>query len=76
MMLAKLILLYENNIQKISFLIVDATNYLISMTILQILLMKKEIWIATLAGICTNLILGYYLYSFKVFNIKKICILK
>ncbi len=60
----------KNSQKKKSFLILGLINFLITNIILQLLLLILPIYVSTIASQITNLLLGFYLYSNKVFKVK------
>ena len=54
------------------FLVLGFVNFLLTNLILQILLLTKNVWLATSSSQLVNLIIGYYLYNYFVFNSKKL----
>ena len=54
------------------FLFYGITNFLITNSILHLLLLVIPIFLATIASQITNLIIGFYLYGKKVFKMKKL----
>ena len=64
-------ILSENFQKKKSFLILGFINFLITNLILQFLLLILPIYVSTIASQITNLLLGFYLYSNKVFKVRK-----
>ena len=61
----------ENYYKKKSFLILGLINFLITNITLQFLLLILPIYVSTIASQITNLLLGFYLYGNKVFQVKK-----
>ncbi len=54
------------------FLICGITNFLITNSVLHLLLLIMPIFLATIASQITNLIIGFYLYGKKVFKMKNL----
>ena len=54
------------------FLIYGITNFLITNSVLHLLLLVIPIFLATIASQITNLIIGFYLYGKKVFKMKNL----
>ena len=54
------------------FLLYGITNFLITNSILHLLLLFIPIFLATIASQITNLIIGFYLYGKKVFKMKNL----
>ena len=54
------------------FLFYGITNFLITNSVLHLLLLVIPIFLATITSQITNLIIGFYLYGKKVFKIKKL----
>ena len=52
------------------FLIYGIANFLITNSVLQLLLLVIPIYLATIVSQITNLVIGFYLYGKKVFNMK------
>ena len=57
--------------KKFRFLFYGFINTVLSNIILQILLLISSVSLATFLSQLSNLLIGFYLYGFKVFNIKK-----
>ena len=54
------------------FLLYAITNFLITNSVLHLLLLVIPIFLATIASQITNLIIGFYLYGKKVFKMKNL----
>ena len=54
------------------FLLYGITNFLITNSVLHLLLLVIPIFLATIASQITNLIIGFYLYGKKVFKMKNL----
>ena len=54
------------------FLLYGITNFLITNSVLHLLLLVIPIFLATIASQFTNLIIGFYLYGKKVFKMKNL----
>ena len=54
------------------FLFYGITNFLITNSLLHLLLLVIPILLATIASQITNLIIGFYLYGKKVFKVKNL----
>tara|TARA_Y100000813_G_scaffold134433_1_gene97213 strand:+ start:97 stop:501 length:405 start_codon:yes stop_codon:yes gene_type:complete len=54
------------------FLLYGITNFLITNSVLHLLLLVIPIFLATIASQITNLIIGFYLYGKKVFKVKNL----
>ena len=54
------------------FLIYGITNFLITNSVLHLLLLVIPIFLATITSQITNLIIGFYLYGKKVFKMKNL----
>ena len=54
------------------FLLYGITNFLITNSVLHLLLLVLPIFLATIASQITNLIIGFYLYGKKVFKMKNL----
>ena len=54
------------------FLLYGITNFLITNSVLHLLLLVMPIFLATIASQITNLIIGFYLYGKKVFKMKNL----
>ena len=54
------------------FLFYGITNFLITNSVLHLLLLVIPIFLATIASQITNLIIGFYLYGKKVFKMKNL----
>ena len=54
------------------FLLYGITNFLITNSVLHLLLLVIPIFLATIASQIINLIIGFYLYGKKVFKIKNL----
>ena len=58
------------------FLFYGITNFLITNSVLHLLLLVIPIFLATIASQITNLIIGFYLYGKKVFKMKNLTYLE
>ena len=61
-----------SNGRKRLFLFYGITNFLITNSVLHLLLLVIPIFLATIASQITNLIIGFYLYGKKVFKMKNL----